>query len=104
MGWIIPLMLLIAFEAVADVLSKEYLNHGTAKWWLLAIGMYVVANIFWLYAIRHGSGLTRGACFFCGIGCPSHCYRYPLLQRIINKDGLGGGAFGSVSSRVNFLG
>ena len=64
MGWMLPLVLLIAFEAVADVLAKEYSLRGTVKWWLLAIGFYVLANSFWLYAIRQGSGLTRGALIF----------------------------------------
>lgn len=86
MGWIIPLMLLIAFEAVADVLAKEYSLRGTAKWWLLAIGVYVLANGFWLYAIRQGSGLTRGAYFFRWFSRAGDYYWTSVLQRIINQN------------------
>lgn len=64
MGWVIPLVLLIVFEGVADILAKEWAIRGKFTWWLLAIGGYVVANTFWLFAIRNGSGLTRGAIIF----------------------------------------
>lgn len=64
MGWVFPLVLLIVFEGVADILAKEWSVRGRLTWWLLAIGGYVVANTFWLFAIRAGSGLTRGAIIF----------------------------------------
>lgn len=64
MGWVFPLLMLIVFEGVADILSKEWAVRGKFTWWLLAIGGYVVANTFWLFAIRNGSGLTRGAIIF----------------------------------------
>ncbi len=64
MGWVFPLLMLIVFEGVADIFSKEWSVRGTLPWWLLAIGGYVVANTFWLFAIRNGSGLTRGAIIF----------------------------------------
>lgn len=64
MGWVFPLLMLIVFEGVADILSKEWSVRGKFTWWLLAIGGYVVANTFWLFAIRNGSGLTRGAIIF----------------------------------------
>lgn len=62
--WIFPLLLLIAFEAVADIFSKEYSLHGKLLSWMIAISSYLVANVFWLMAIRRGSGLTRGAILF----------------------------------------
>ncbi len=62
--WILFIGLLITFEAVADVFSKKYSLSGTYVHWLLAIGAYVVANAFWLMAIRRGSGLARGAVLF----------------------------------------
>ena len=62
--WIIPLLLLIGFEAVADVFSEEFGLHGRSIWWIAAITGYIIANIFWLYAIRNGSGLARGAVIF----------------------------------------
>jgi drug/metabolite transporter (DMT)-like permease len=62
--WLVSLFGLIIFELVADVLAKEYSLHGAWYRWLLAIGAYVVANTFWLYAIKNGSGLARGAIIF----------------------------------------
>jgi drug/metabolite transporter (DMT)-like permease len=62
--WIIALSFLILFEGIADIFAKEYSLQGTATYWLLAIAGYVIANSFWLYSIRHGSGLARGAVLF----------------------------------------
>lgn len=62
--WIIPLLLLIVFECLADIFSKQF--SLTGKWldWSLAITGYIVANVFWLFAIRRGAGLARGAVLF----------------------------------------
>jgi drug/metabolite transporter (DMT)-like permease len=62
--WIIALALLVTFEAIADIFSKEYAIHGTLLYWSLAILGYIIANIFWLISIRKGSGLARGAILF----------------------------------------
>jgi len=62
--WVVALLLLIIFEAIADILSKEYALHGTFLYWSLALLGYVVANVFWLISIRKGSGLARGAILF----------------------------------------
>jgi drug/metabolite transporter (DMT)-like permease len=62
--WVIPISFLIFFEIVADVLAKEYSLRGGWLFWSLAILGYITANSFWLYAIRHGSGLARGAIIF----------------------------------------
>ena len=64
MNWIFGIILLIIFELIADVFSKEYALKGTWPYWLAAIAGYIVANAFWLYAIRGGSGLARGAVLF----------------------------------------
>lgn len=62
--WIIALLLLIGFEAVADIFSKEYALHGAFVYWALALLGYIIANVFWLISIRKGSGLARGAILF----------------------------------------
>ncbi len=62
--WIAPLSLLIVFEIVADIFAKEYSLKGNWMFWILSIGGYILANIFWLSAIRNGSGLARGAIIF----------------------------------------
>lgn len=64
MIWIFPLILLIAFEMVADIFAKEWSLHGNWIRWTGAILGYVVANIFWLFALKNGSGLARGATIF----------------------------------------
>ena len=61
---LIPLSLLIFFELIADVFSKKWSLTGHHIFWILALLGYVVANIFWLKAIRAGSGLARGALIF----------------------------------------
>ena len=62
--WLIPLFLLIIFEGIADIFSKEWSLNGRLGYWLAAIVAYVTANIFWLAAMRGGSGLARGAALF----------------------------------------
>ncbi len=64
MNWILSLSLLIFFELVADIFSKKWSLTGYYVFWLLAISGYILANIFWLKAIRSGSGLARGALIF----------------------------------------
>lgn len=64
MFWIIPISLLIAFEVVADIFAKEYSLKGTWYFWLAAILSYIVANVFWLWGIKSGSELARGAIIF----------------------------------------
>jgi glucose uptake protein GlcU len=62
--WIAPLSLLIVFEIVADIFAKEYSLKGNWLFWALSITGYILANIFWLSAIKNGSGLARGAIIF----------------------------------------
>lgn len=62
--WLVPLTLLILFEATADILSKQWQLNQTWWRWCLAIGMYIVANVFWLWALKDGSGLARGGLLF----------------------------------------
>ncbi len=64
MNWIFGISLLIIFELIADVFSKEYALKGNWFLWCGAIAGYIIANIFWLSAIKNGSGLARGAVIF----------------------------------------
>lgn len=56
--------MLVLFELVADVFAKEYSLKNTWLLWSLAILSYVIANAFWLNAIKNGSGLGKGAIIF----------------------------------------
>ncbi len=64
MFWALPLALLIVFEAIADIISKEWSLHGGPLRSIAALSAYVFANIFWLIALKNGAGLTRGAIVF----------------------------------------
>ena len=64
MKWIVPISLLIFFELVADIFAKEW---SVQSGYILATGAlvsYVIANSFWLFALKNGSGLARGAVIF----------------------------------------
>lgn len=62
--WLIPLAILIFFELIADVLAKNWSIKG--GWWIAGASLlaYLIANTFWLFALRNGSGLGRGAIIF----------------------------------------
>lgn len=64
MSWLLSLSLLITFEVVADIFSKEYSLKFHWYLWLAALVSYIIANVFWLNAIRNGSGLAKGAIIF----------------------------------------
>ena len=64
MFWIFPISLLIIFEVIADIFAKEYSLRSHWYLWAGAILAYIVANIFWLWGIKSGSGLARGAIIF----------------------------------------
>lgn len=63
MIWILPISLLIAFEAIADIFAKQW-SLGSKYFWILALTAYMIGNIFWLFALKNGSGLSRGAIIF----------------------------------------
>ena len=64
MIWILPLIGLIVFEVVADIFAKEYSLRGGWKLWLTSIAFFIICNIFWLNALKNGSGLARGGVIF----------------------------------------
>ncbi len=64
MAWIFPITMLLVCELVADIFSKEYSVKGHWYLWVGALFGYIIANIFWLWAIRSGSELARGAIIF----------------------------------------
>lgn len=64
MIWVIYLSLLVLFESLADILAKEYSLKGHWYLWVAGIAGYIIANIFWLSAMKHGAQLGRGAIIF----------------------------------------
>lgn len=64
MKWILPLSLLIGFELVADILAKQWSLDKKIFLAVGALAAYLIANTFWLFALKNGSGLARGAVIF----------------------------------------
>lgn len=65
MVWIFPLVILIVFEAVADIFAKEWsLGKRSIVYAILSLIAYILANSSWLVALKHGSGLARGSVIF----------------------------------------
>ena len=65
MFWVIPLCILIFFEAIADIFAKEWsLGNRSFVYALLSLVAYLLANSSWLIALKYGSGLARGAIIF----------------------------------------
>jgi len=63
--WLIPLGILILFEAIADILAKEWsLGSRSIFYAVVALIAYMLANTSWLISLRYGSGLARGAIIF----------------------------------------
>ncbi|MEK7148131.1 MAG: EamA family transporter [Patescibacteria group bacterium] len=62
--WLLPLSILIVFELIADILAKSWSLKG--GWLLVSASLlgYLIANTFWLFALKNGSGLGRGAIIF----------------------------------------
>ena len=62
--WILYLLLLDICEVIADIFVKEWTLRST---WVLAIGAlaaYLIANTFWLFSMKNGARLGRGAVLF----------------------------------------
>ena len=62
--WLLFLLLLVAFELIADVLAKQFGVSGKLVFGALSILGYVFANIAWLISLRTGGELGKGAVLF----------------------------------------
>jgi len=82
MNWVIAISLLIAFELIADIFAKEWSLHGNYLW-IGAIGAYIIATTFWLFALKNGAGLAKGgiifsvACAILAVGLGMLLYKEP---------------------------
>ena len=63
-AWLVYLIILVAFELVADVLAKQFAINGRLVFGVLSILGYVLANIAWLISLRSGGTLSRGSVIF----------------------------------------
>ena len=62
--WVYFLLVLVAFELIADVLAKQFALSGRLVIGALAILGFIAANVAWLAALRSGVELSRGAILF----------------------------------------
>lgn len=62
--WLYFLLLLVAFELVADIFAKQFSINGKYVFAVLSILGFIVANIAWLISLRTGAELGKGAVLF----------------------------------------
>jgi multidrug transporter EmrE-like cation transporter len=62
--WLYFLLLLVAFELVADILAKQFSLNGKLIFAVLAMLGFVAANLAWLVSLRTGAELSKGAVLF----------------------------------------
>lgn len=85
MNWIFAISLLILFELIADIFAKEWSIHGKYLW-IGALASYLLANTFWLFALKNGSGLAKGgiifsvACAVMAVGLGMFLYKEPVTR------------------------
>ncbi len=98
MIWIFAIGLVVICELIADIISKEYSLKGYWYLWVGAIVAYIITNIFWLWSIKSGSGLARGALIFSvGSAIGASIIGIYFYGESINKIQLTGMVFGILS-------
>jgi len=62
--WLVIIITVVFAEAVSDIFAKEWSLRS--HWWIFAIAIsgYIITNLFWLYALKNGADLARGAVLF----------------------------------------
>jgi multidrug transporter EmrE-like cation transporter len=62
--WLYFLLLLVAFELVADILAKQFALNGKLIFAVCSIFGFIAANVAWLVSLRTGAELSKGAVLF----------------------------------------
>lgn len=62
--WALPIVFLIFTESLADIFAKMWALKGGILFVVLSFGVYILANAFWLFALKDGAGLWRGSLIF----------------------------------------
>ena len=62
--WLYFLLLLVAFELLADILAKQFSLNGRILFAVLALLGFLAANTAWLISLRTGAELGKGAVLF----------------------------------------
>ncbi len=64
MQWLVPLIFVIIFESVADILAKQWSISNVTIIAVASVVAYCISNVFWLFALKDGAGLGRGIIIF----------------------------------------
>ncbi len=62
--WLYFLLLLVAFELLADILAKQFSLNGRYIFAILSLIGFLAANTAWLISLRTGAELGKGAVLF----------------------------------------
>lgn len=62
--WFSFLLLLVAFELIADVLAKQFALSGRLTFAVLSVAGFIAANVAWIASLRTGAQLGKGAVIF----------------------------------------
>lgn len=62
--WFWFVLILVAFELIADVFAKQFGLTGKFIFGVLAILGYILANLAWLFSLRNGAALSKGSIIF----------------------------------------
>lgn len=62
--WSLPMIFLLLCELTADFLGKQWTLYKKSILFSASLLLYVIGNVFWLYAVLNGVGLARGAIIY----------------------------------------
>lgn len=63
-SWLWFILVLVAFELIADIFAKQFAISGKVIFGVLAILGFVLANLAWLFSLRNGAELGKGSILF----------------------------------------
>src|SRR5579859_3902361 len=63
-SWLWFILVLVAFELIADIFAKQFGMTGKVVFGVLAILGFVLANLAWLFSLRNGAELGKGSILF----------------------------------------
>lgn len=64
MKWLVPFSFLMLFEIVGNFLSALFYSVHNWLFFSFVLGVFALANYFWLISLKNGSGLARGTVYF----------------------------------------
>jgi hypothetical protein len=66
--WLYFLLLLVAFELLADILAKQFSLNGRYLFAIFSLLGFLAANTAWIISLRTGAELGKGAVLFSVLG------------------------------------